>query len=54
MRLSQRASELLSGQNFYTLFTKGHNSVENVGGVSIFVLCTFSGDTFYICLCQVF
>ena len=29
-------------------FSKGHNSVKNVGGVTIFVLCTSSDNGLYL------
>ena len=28
--------------------SKGHNSVKNVGGVSVFILCTSSDDGLYL------
>ena len=29
-------------------FSKGHNSVKNVGGVTVLVLCTSSDDAVYL------
>ena len=37
-KISPRVSELLSGHKLK--FTKGHNSIKNVGGVTVLVLCT--------------
>ena len=33
---------------FIRKISKGHNSVKNVGGVSILVLCTLSDDGLYL------
>ena len=33
---------------FIRKISKGHNSVKNVGGLSIIVLCTSSDDGFYL------
>ena len=43
MKISKRVSELLSGQDFqYSNFQKGNNSVKNVGGVMVLILCLLS------------
>ena len=34
---------------FITKISKRHNSVKNVGGVSVLVLCTSSDDGLYLC-----
>ena len=33
---------------FIAKISKGHNSVENVGGVAVLVLCTSSDDDLYL------
>ena len=33
---------------FIGKFSKGHNSVKNVGGVTILFLCTLSNDGLYL------
>ena len=33
---------------FIRKISKGHNSVKNVGGVSVLVLCTLSDDGLYL------
>ena len=48
MKISQRVSEILSGQDIHTEISKGTNSVKNVGGVAIFVLCTLSDRVLYL------
>ena len=35
---------------FIRKISKGHNSVKNVGGVSVLVLCTSSDDGLYLCI----
>ena len=32
-------------------FAKGHNSMKNVGGVMVLVLCTFFDDALYLNQC---
>ena len=34
---------------FIGKISKGHNSVKNVGGVTVLYLCTFSDDGLYLC-----
>ena len=48
MKISSRVSDLLSGHDFILKYTKGHNSVNNVGGVTVFVFCHYL-IMFYIC-----
>ena len=48
MKISHRVSELLSKHNFYSEISKGHNSIENVGGVKVLTLCTWSDDALYL------
>ena len=43
MKISQRVSKLLSRQDFqYVKFSKGHNSVKNVGRSMVLALCISS------------
>ena len=50
MKIFYTVSKLWSGHDFYKKkLSKGHNSVKNVGGVSVLVLCTSSDDG-YICI----
>ena len=39
---------LYSGQIFITKISKGHNSVKNVGGVRILLLCTSPDNDLYL------
>ena len=49
MKISKGFSELLSGHDLqYSGFSKRHNSVKNVGGVMVLVLCTLSDDALYL------
>ena len=49
MKIPKRVSELLSGQLFqYSNFQKGNNSVNNVGGVMVLVLCILSNVALYL------
>ena len=45
-KISPRVSELLSGHILE--FTKGHNFMKNVGGVSVLVLCASSDNALYL------
>ena len=44
MKISQRVSDLLSGQFSIVKFSKGHNFVKNISGVTNLALCTSSDD----------
>ena len=46
MKISKRVSELLSGHDFQ--YSKGINSIKNVGRVIVLVLCTLSDDALYL------
>ena len=48
LETSQRGSELLSGYISLLKFSKGHNSVKNVGGVMVLVLCKSSDGALYL------
>ena len=48
MKIFSTVLKLLSGHNFHKKNFKGHNSVTNVGGVSVLVLCTLSDDGLYL------
>ena len=39
---------ILGGIKADTVFIKGHNSVKNVGGVTVLVLCKSSDDGLYL------
>ena len=40
---------VFSGHDFHTVkFSKGHNSVKNVDGVNVHVLCILSDDALYL------
>ena len=40
VKIPQRDSDLLSGHDFPTKSFKGHNSVQNIGGITKLVLST--------------
>ena len=42
MEIPQRVSELSSRHDFHTEITKEHNSINNVGDVTVFVFCKWS------------
>ena len=44
MKISEKVSELLCGQDFHTKIFKGHNFIKNVGGVKVLDLCTSYDD----------
>ena len=44
-KISPRVSELLSGH--ILIFTKGQNSIKNIGGVTVLVLCTLPDNALY-------
>ena len=52
MKLPQRVSELETQTVGLTLgwsqFTKGHNSIKTVNGVTVLNLCTSSDDALYL------
>ena len=49
MKISQKVSKLLSGHLISKLkFSKGHNSLKNVGRIIVLNLCTLSGDALYL------
>ena len=48
MKISKRVSEVLSGHDFQVKFAKGNNSLNNVGGVMVSVLCTGSENPLYL------
>ena len=48
MKISKRVSDALSGHDFQVKFSKGNNSVNNVCGVMVSVLCTSSDDPLYL------
>ena len=48
MKISQRISEILSGQDIHTEISKGANSVKNVDGVTVFGVCTLSDRVLYL------
>ena len=48
MKISQRVLELLSGLDFHNEIIKGHNSVKDVHGVKVLILCTSSDDVLYL------
>ena len=55
MKISQQFSELLSGHYFQTEIFKGHNSLKNVGSVTVLNLCTSSCDaSFLVYICTKF
>ena len=35
-------------EQYILKFTKGHNSIKNVGGVTVFVLCTSPDNALYL------
>ena len=45
-KISPRVSELLNGH--ILKFTKGHNSIKDVGGFTILVLCTSPDNALYL------
>ena len=45
-KISPWVSKLLSGH--VQKFTKGHNSIKNVGGVTVLVLCTLPDNALYL------
>ena len=45
-KISPMVSELLS--RHILKFTKGHNSIKNVGGVTVLVLCTSPDNALYL------
>ena len=51
-KVSQKYSGQYQSYRADTIFirkiSKGHNSVKNVGGVSVLVLCTSSDDVLYL------
>ena len=54
MKISQRVSKLLSRHYIQTEFSKGNNSVKNVGGVLVLVPYVFFNDALYMYLYQFF
>ena len=50
-KISPRVSELLSRHTL--TFKKGHNSIKNVGGVTLLVLCTSPDNALSLYLRQV-
>ena len=49
MKIFLTVLKLLSGHDFYMKISKGYNSVKNVDGVTILVLCTSTDDGLYFC-----
>ena len=47
VKLSRTVSQLLSEHDFYTENYKGYNSAKNLGGQTVFNLCTSSGHALY-------
>ena len=48
MKTFWTVSKLQSGHDFHKKKSKGHNSVKDVGGVSVLVLCISSDDGLYL------
>ena len=40
--------KVIQNHGFHQKFSKGHNSVRNVGGVTVLLLCTLSDDGLYL------
>ena len=48
MKIYHGVKKLRSGHDFHTEKHKGHNSVNNVGGVTILVFCMSSDYVLYL------
>ena len=46
-RISQRVSELLGGHYFPTKIGEGHNTIKNIGGLTVLILCISPGGALY-------
>ena len=47
-RISQRVSELLGGHYFQLKLAKGHNTIKNIGGLTVLILCISPGGALYL------
>ena len=48
VKISPLVSELLRNMIFILKFTKEHNSVKTVDGVTVIILCILSADAIYL------
>ena len=48
MKIFSTVLKLKSGHDFYRKISKAHNSVKNVGEVTVLVFCILSDDGLYL------
>ena len=48
MKISKSVSEVLSGHDLQVKFSERNNSINNVGGVMVPILCTSSDNPLYL------
>ena len=48
MKISLTVFKLWSGHDFHRKFSKGHNAIKHVDGVTVLVLCTSSDGGLYL------